>query len=724
MGEIIQAQDKNPIINPVQPNSTSKGSNAIAKTLGMIADRSMSQATDYASEASKANLLQTHSMIQDVEAQSKLDILKSPGHAETIAQNAEGTIAKIKSGARVNRGDRQNLDYMASSTLRGLKLTAAEKSITLARESAKDTFLTSVGDTLQSLRRDIHVNPEQADALVEAQYEAIHGQVRAGILTAHEAQVLHKQFTTELSLAHELVQGIKDGVISASELSAYHSTEPGNVQMSNASLPINHETAMNSEHHYGQMTNQDLMAKASSGGKVTTSDLMGLKDINAVDNYFNYAHGVAKANGDINSAKNWNELKGNLDNLNKKKKLSTQEEGYKNRLSNFFNDAEKPGAYQNFIAGTPEGARTWQNYVEKETVNNKRSLFGSEKDVARQRAQLHVDNYNDLISKHASIGIGMNYPDNLRQPIPLAHLAPIVNGFEKDGDINSAINNIQVLTPQHRIYAMNAFPENPRKQLTVYEIGTLSNKAEPGFLSTLMRSQQVDALGEKPGQKDAQEKFQQLDSSKEGYSDAKLRARVSADLGEINTYLVNQPNGGDLVSAKTDQALRYLKQVAVDHNDYQFKHLNDYLKTYTDNMKLAYGAKTGFNYVMDTNNVPLEDNQMQILASHGINVVREKLLKYKTPAEVDHIFASTPPIMVSSPGGRITVIDSFGRAVPDENGHPAFNKIYTPSVYHHAELDTEARNVRSRVINPLFGSPVKVEDKSPINYLRGKIGGK
>ena len=142
--EFVQPKETNPILETPKINSTARGSENIAKTLGMIAERSMQQAGDYANQASKANLLQTHSMLQDVEAQSKIEMLKSPGHSEVIARNAEATVTKLKNSAVLNKADRANLNQMAGSTVRGLQLTAAEKSISLARAQAKNAFLTSL----------------------------------------------------------------------------------------------------------------------------------------------------------------------------------------------------------------------------------------------------------------------------------------------------------------------------------------------------------------------------------------------------------------------------------------------------------------------------------------------------------------------------------------------------------------------------------------------------
>ncbi len=727
VAEIVQNKESNPIINPPASKSAATGYNNIAQALGQIAERTIVKAADYESEASKANLLQTHGMLQDIEAQSKIEILKNPGHAGVIAKNAENTAAKIQKDARLNRSDRLSLKEMSDNTIRSLKLTAAEKEISLSRERAKYAALSSLGDTLQSIRRDIFVDPTKADALINAQYEALKGQVNAGIITAVEGANIHRQFTKELEFAHELVAGMKEGVLSASDLSAYHATEPGQVPMSNAHLPMDYGTAMGSDHHFGQLTLSDIQSKIANGERISPRDLVSIKKISDLDHVLNYGMGAAKATGDINSGMSWIELNHKLDVLKKKEKRNSTEEGYKNRLNNFINEAKQPGHYQNFIAGTPEGARMYQDFVQTQAAIDKDTPFGTESQVANQKHERSVDNLNNFISKADALGIAMHYPDYLRQPIPMQYLTPIQNAFNKDGDINSAITNILMLNPKNRVYAMNAFQDNPRKALTVYEIGNLGGKGDAGFMVDLFASQQVDALGAR-GQnikKDSQEKFLQLDTSKEGLSDKKLVGKIMPKLTNINAYLSNQPNGAQLISAKVDQAMRYIKKVAADHNDYTYKHVNDYLKTYQTNMEAAYGVKTGFNYVLDTSNVPLDEPQMQVLASHSLSEVKNKLLEYKTPAQVDAIFATTPPRLVSSPGGRITVIYPNGQAVPDRHGMPAYNEIFTESIWHRAEADTQAittaENPATITQNPLLARrPDLLLPQSKRKFIRGE----
>lgn len=729
--EIAQFKDKNPIVGGNQAASASgaRGAENIAKVFGNIAERSMSKATDYESDASKANLLQTHGMLQDIEAQSKIEMLKSPGHAAAIAKNAADTVTKIKTDASLNRSDRLQLEQMANSTSRSLKLTAAEKTISLARDNAKFAALSTLGNTLQSVRNDVHTNPERADALIQAQYDTIRGLVGTGVITAVEGANIYKQFNAELNMAHEIVKGIQNGSLSAADINTYHATEPGQIPLSNAGLPIDHVTAMNAEHHVGQWSVEDLKTRVANGERIPASDVTRIKSIVGLDDFFNYSQGAMRATGELRATTSWVALDQRLKNLKEKgTALTTFEKGYKQRLVNFFANSKQPGAYQNFIASTPEGARIQIESNQKQVVIDSAPAFGTPDQVQLQKHIQTNDNLNDYISKMDAVGIGMHYPDHLRVPIPISMLIPIQNGFNKNGDVPSAINNIQTLNAKNRVYAMNAFHDNPRKALTVLEIGNLTGKVDQGYLVDLMEANQADALGKK----DNQEKFQQLEKGKEGYSDSKLSARIAPAISSVMTWLRYQgKEAGAIASAKVDQGVRYINYKAQQIGDYNFKNLDDYLTTYKNNTEAAYQISSGLNYVMDKAGVNLEDDQMQIYADYGITEARNKLLEFKTPQEVNLIFSNRPPIMVSVPGGRTEVVYPDGHLVIDKNGQPAYSELFTNSVWQLAEKSYHDKTFNEKTYNeedalkgnfPAYGTGFGYQSKSERGeYIRGQI---
>jgi hypothetical protein len=723
--EIVTNKNPYPIISPQQPISRSKGRESMAQVLGQIAERSMQKAESFASEASKANMLQTHSMLQDVENKSKLEMMRSPGNAEAIAKNAEDTIKQITSGARLNRGDRQSLDATAHSMTSSLMLSGAEKSISLARMQAAYSQLEAFDNTNASIQEAMYTNPELAEKLIEAQYESLRGSVASGVMTPTQAFSLHKQLSAHMQLSHELAQGIESGILSAANVNAVSAASTSQVPFSNAGLPIDNHTAMASDHYYGHYTVKDLKARMDQGERIPARDLAGLKP-KQVDEILNYGSGSIISEGHTRAATRWDEMEHRLDELNKIGRRSTKEEGERNRLNRFFLDSKKPGFYEDYMSKVPEGARILENYRQKEAVIDSSVLFGDEEDVARLRGQLHAQNINDRIAQMGALGLGMNYPDNRRQPIPAAIITPIMNGFAKRGDVVSAIQNIQMLTPENRVYAMNAFPDDPRKQLTIYEAGNLVGNVDNGFLIDLMQSQQDDSLGlHNTGKKDAQEKFLQLQTGKDGYSDNKLIGLINPSLARINQYLAFQSESKSLQSAKTDQALRYIKQVANNNNDYTFEHAKDYVRTFSTNMEKAYGIESGYNYLVSTNDVPLDKSDAQDFASVAIQEAKDAMMEFKTRAETDRIFSENGAMLVSSPGGRLEVIFANGQVVPDKHGKPAYSHIYTKDLHEHtmhtlSEMPKRGIFTRYPKIEPILYSDNNEQEIYDMSYGRGQ----
>lgn len=688
--ELVQEKDTHPVIQPSAPRSAARGFESIAKVLGGIAERSTAKAGDYASEASKTNLLQTKSMLDDISSKSKLEMLRSPEHASAIAKNAEQTAEKIKSVARLNRQDRVNLDLAAKDTVRDLSFKAQEKSIQMTNEAAKYSTLSAFNSTLKDISNTIFTNPESAEKTIQAQYESLSGQVRSGILTAVEAANLHKQLEHEVDRAAIILQGYKNENLTASDVNALHAASPNPQPFSNSNLPMAHDTTFHADNHLSYLNTQDIKSKWATGNYVAPQQLTGVKKTDTLQSLLIYKNGTSQAAGDIFSGVSWNTLKKRLDVLKKTNRLSTEQEGYKDRLNNYIVGIEKDNQYATYISQTPAGARAYLDYAEQQGVINGHAYFGDENQVATQRHLAASDNLNNLVSTINAIGIGTDTPDAYRQPVPIQYVAPVLEAFNAGGNVNAAINNIAQFNRQNRAYMANGVPD-ARKSMVIYETGQLFGRTENGFLLDFWHSQQ-DGPSINESANTSEPKFRQLQSDATGLSDKKLVDKINPRLAEINNYLQRQEGGGALVSSSTDKALRYVKFMAAKNGDVNFQHANDYIQTYADNMKKAYSVDSGFNYVMDSNVVPLDTAQKELLSAHAISETRKKLRRTMSDSQIDEYFSSNPPTVVTNALGRVQVINPAGNLISDGEGHAAFNEMYSEGVWRAAEHDEDARD--------------------------------
>lgn len=685
-GELTQDKDAYPIINPPSPKSTAKGSMEIAQVLGNIADRAAQKSADYASEASKTNLLQTKSMLDDISDKSRLEMARSPEHSIAIAQNAEQTAERIKANARLNREDKVNLDLAAHNVTRELSFKAQEKQIAITNESAKYATLSAFNSTLQDINNSLFTNPEAAEKTIEAQYQSLAGQVRSGILTAVEAANLHKQLEHEVDRAAIILEGYKNENLTASHVNALHAASPNPQPFSNANLPMTHDTMFHADSHLTHLSTQDIKSKWATGEYVPPQQLAGVKTTESLQSLLVYKAGAAQASGDIFSGVSWPELKKRLDVLKKSDRLSTEQSGYKDRLNNYIVGIENGNQYSNYISQTPAGSRAYLDFSNQNAVIAKHAYFGDEASVEKQRHDAYIENLNGLVSKIDSVGIGADVPDQYRNPIPAQYVQPVVDAFKAGANPAQAINNIAIFNPKNRASLANSIP-NPRQALTVYETGQLLSKgADQGFLSDFWHSQQdsmpTDAKRSTSGSVRSQ--FLEL-NDKQGKSINTIRDTVNSKMAKINQYFSSQANNRVLLNASTEKAVRYVQYMAEKNGDATLSHMDDYVDTYVNNMQKSYDVATSYNYMLDRNIIPIDDAQMGLLSKHAINSVETKLHEYMNDAQVKDYMSKNQLRLVNTTLGRIEVVNGAGQLIPDKDGHAAYSELYNAGILNHAE---------------------------------------
>jgi len=679
--KLPQYDDTEPMIEQQKVESTADGFDAFAKVLGGIAQDSAIKAEDYAEEASHTQMLQQQSMLSDLESNSKIQMYQNPGQATQISEKAAYTADTIKQTASLNRKDRENFNYLTDNTVRDIKLAGAKQSIDLTRETAKYATLSAFDNTKQQIYEKLFTDPKAADILLNAQYSSLAGQVNSGILTATEASTLHNQLNEEILRAQMRGSTYKSGEGNAAHVNALNSYQSAPTPYSNVDMPMTESTMQLGESYVNHMSAQDLKAQVAAGHALPATAMMYIKSDESAMSLQSYKFGAAQANGKILSGRPWQEIKQDADFLNTNRvKLTDEQEGYRDRLNNFVLGIEKGGKYAEYVASTPAGARAYTDFNRKRAAIDNTVFTGLEGSPDQQKQLAQIKNLNDLWSNLNAVGIGMDIPDQYRNTIQEQYTAPIKGSFAQGANPSSAINMISVFDKRNLAYAANAMPK-ATQQLTVYETGQMLGKADAGFLTSFWKSQQ-DGID-----------YTNLQTDKTGMSDKKIIDMVNPALTNINDYLRRLPNGVNLASASTEKALRYIKYQALVNNDPTFSRKDDYIKEYADNVGRAYQPLSSYNYMIDQNVIPLQKPQADTLAAHALNMAYKQMQTYMNESEFKESISRNPPFVISTPTGRLTVVDQYGRAVGDKNGHAAFDEFYTEGLMRQAENDPEVQNI-------------------------------
>lgn len=685
-GELPQFKDSEPTITPQSVNSGASGFEAFARTLGSIADESAKKVAEIEEEASQGQLLQQQGMMSDLESNTKIQILQNPGQAVQIAEKAAYTAQTIKQSATLNKADRTKFNYLADNSMRDIKFNALKSSIDMNNEQVKYTTLSTFNTTLNQIRENLYTDPKAAGILIDAQYKMLPGLVASGSLTAHEASMLHKHIEEEIGRAQARGSLYRDGNATAAHLNAIESYHPIQAPFSNASLPMDAATNYQAMSYLNHMSVADIKSTIAGGASLPATAMMFIKSDEEAIALQHYKMGAAQANGKIQAGQPWQELKKEADLYNSKyAKLSTEQEGYRDRLNNHITGIEKGNQYASYIANTPDGAKASLDFNRQNAVIDQHVYTGSDEQVAQQKNAAKLQNLNQYISRLNAIGVGIDIPDQYRNAVPSQYTAPIAAAFTFGSDPSTAINMIAAFDKNNRPYVANAMPD-PRKQLTVYEVGQMLGKADAGFLTSFWKSQQdgIDYKG--------------LQTDKTGMSDSKIKDAVVNKLSDMNGYLARLPNGTQLVSASSDKAVRYVKYQALSHNDPTFSHIDDYISEYSNNIGRAYDVQSSFNYQIDKNVIPLERPQMAILSAHALSETYKSMEGYMNHEEVMEYISRNQPYVISTQTGRLVVVDQFGRAIADKNGHAAFDHFYSEGLLQKAQHDSEA--VEMNRINP------------------------
>ncbi len=684
--ELPQFKDSEPMITPQHVNSKASGYEAFARTLGSIADESAKKVADMAEEASQGQLLQQQGMMSDLENNTKIEMYKNPGQAVQIAEKAAYTAETIKHSASLNKADRVKFNYLADNTMRDIQFSAAKSAVDMNREQIKYTTLATFDSTLNQIKEKLYTDPKGAGILIDAQYKMLPGLVATNSLTAHEASILHNHIEEEILRAQHRGSRYRSGNATAADLNAIESYPPIQTPFSNASLPMDAATNYQTASYLNHLSAADIKSTLASGASLPANALMFIKSDEQAMALQHYKLGAAQANGKIQAGQPWQELKKEAELYNTKHaKLSTEQEGYRDRLNNHIIGIEKGGQYASYVANTPAGAQASLEFNRQNAVIDQHIYTGNDEQVGQQKNAAKLQNLNQYISRLNAIGVGIDIPDQYRNAVPPQYTAPIAAAFTLGSDPSSAINMIAAFDKNNRPYVASAMPD-ARKQLTVYEVGQMLGKADAGFLSSFWKSQQ-DGIN-----------YKGLQVDDKGMTNPKIKDAVMNSLGTINGYLSRLPNGPQLVSASSDKAIRFVKYKALANNDPTFAHIDDYVKEYANNMGRAYDVQSSSNYQIDKNVIPLEKPQMSIVASHALSETYKSMEGYMNHEEVMEYISRNQPYVISTQTGRLVVVDQFGRAIADKNGHAAFDHFYSEGLLQKAQHDNEA--VEMNRVNP------------------------
>lgn len=665
MPNLPQYNEDFPILGSVPIATKEKAYSAFEKTIDATSNALFKVGETLAQDASSSMYLQAQSHIADVESNSHIKMLQNPAESSTFQQDADQEIDAIKSNAALNKHDRRNLDYLADRSKNTIKLRAATENVKLSHEQARFALTSMFQNNLQSFMTALSSgDPKAAENQARAMHDAISGAVKTGILNAKQATAALKLIGEEQERAKMLHNAFIDGNTNAAEYHALTSFTP-NGTINAASAPTNEHTNAIYDLNAQYTTVKDIRSGLAQGVNIPVANFVNVKGNTELSSLLQYRQGAALGNGIIYSGESYNNVIKEHTRLDKSPRLSEQDEGKRDRLKNYINDIEN-GNFLKYAAETQAGARALQEFnLELSSINQ-----SQDKDDVKNARQ--IDARRHLYDKLFNVAESQHIPLQYRAIFPQSQVDDIKKSlFDPTMDMGSGLTAISQVKPDMLPLLANQMRDTEKGQ-TVYQVGYLQGKADPGFITDLVNSQRQQI--ETPDKKIS--KFQQLQTDKEGKSINKIKDAVNARITDITSMLVKQPTGAQQVSDLTKQAIKYVQYRAAKDNDVKLSNMDKYVDDFANNISRVYKPYSYYSGQLDLNVIQVNEADAKSLMSYALTKTHEKMHAYMNEAQFTDSISRNPISVMSLPTGHIVVVDNYGRSVRDKNGNPAFDYLF------------------------------------------------
>jgi len=157
-----QYKENYPILQVQPVASAAPGHQAMEQALNQAEQALTGKFEQLSQENSAIQYLQTKGMMAQIANEAHINILKNPGQANKIAQQAENLLKSVVSSAPVNRKNRAELEYTSDRLVDQAKLEAVRNDIQINRMVGRMNVLESIQPAMQSYKQALIQGDQKA----------------------------------------------------------------------------------------------------------------------------------------------------------------------------------------------------------------------------------------------------------------------------------------------------------------------------------------------------------------------------------------------------------------------------------------------------------------------------------------------------------------------------------------------------------------------------------
>lgn len=657
-------ENRYPVLETQKVNDRSRGEEALAKTIGAVADESIKTVEEIETNKSQAMYVHAVANIEQAKTNSQIRLLKNPEQASRIEDDMDSSIDAIRTNAYVNSADRSKLDAYASMASQNIALKAVETDVRQSKIVAGTKHFMDFPDQLKA-HQDLllHGQDEEADQLQESMITNIKNLALTGAITPKQAGTSMEMLGKSVDNVGSYFKYLGNSETTARDYHTLISSPINRGRIDNAGTPSNESTNWLMQHHNDDQTIQNIQETILSDKKLPFEAFSKLSYHQQVDLQLT-SQGKQQADGIINSNEPFPSI------LKESQLLSTQEDtvskAKKKTLDNYISDLTN-GNYLQAIARTSQGGAIMQNFVNKNAAINSNYMDASDREAAL------AQNKNDMMQQAVAYGYAHHIPDEYIKPMSAVDLTNMENGFKLNQDPMIVLKTLGQYSKTNQAYVANSMA-TPSQRLITQALSNVDQKI-------ISPTEQLDLITANQGRS-----YHEI-SYPDKVHDSTLSARIGSNLTKQQQLLKYQygADGETLTNSMVETTLNLAKYLAYKNGDLGMSNWSKWTDQASKIYQNSFQAESGVNYMVNANQLPpgLTTNDLSTLADYATHSAYESIHPGEKPAQFYAAQSANPLVM------RITSTNNI-EAV-DQNGSVYFSQPYTMNILAHARKEAKTR---------------------------------
>lgn len=674
------AKDENPIIQAPAIESRSAGDDAIAQGYGKLGETAASITENVLKQKSNAQYMLTLSNLEKIKTDAEVNTIKNPHNAELYNRSAAQTMDVVTKAAQINSADRQKLDFYNSQNKNQLAIKAATVQHQQNQTDAFFSYLQSE-PAQQKILEDslLDTSPagvERSKQLIEARHRQIAGLEYTGSMTPIQAYNATKLIDVGMTKAQNAIEFYKTAGADISK-----GADAANYQAHNANpmvpetpgalanTPASANTQTQMHYHNGDRSIGSVRQDIANGMIPDHATFLSLNPAQQAE-ATEYLIGAKRALGLTRSNASLTELKAQYQTVSGSSKwLSQRDEMFKHVLGRQIKMLETNNTRQ-FLDGTAIGQTINQNETSEMASINANGVLGDAEKYNYAR-----NSYNKYFSQRVSAAQAQHLTNDQINVAP--EVTSKLEDTFKTGNVNDALHTLNTLHNQNQLQAIEAM-HSPWQKTVMQSVAIgLQNNPNMGqdystFVKANTNPPNQDAKGNMVQKAD---KFSDLYPSEQRPNKLAKDSAIQTGVIDLLTpqKILTQKQYDPATARQMNEGMQsaitnYIKQQAIDANDYKMVHINDYMRKAKQLVDNSYATQSGVNWTANGAQLKMNRTQLDWFADYGINRAQEAMAQKTGRPVSDFKNANiTNKLSVTfTPTNELKVVDSYGGVVIQE----------------------------------------------------------